>query len=526
MPTRSLFLRAGLPLLLLLIEAVLLLSCFSAEALQESEHAVLGLLSSAWLLPKFAIPVLAAALLFGKERLQQELTALHDPAHKPWLFAALQIAAFAGLFAASIPVLDHADEAWATPWLVLVAVTGIFSVLILASPTRLASALRRNVDVLAGAVVIGGAAFLAGRYSTSGLWEPLRISTLIVVYEVLNLFSSEVLLDAPEFVLGTREFICRISPECSGFEGIGLISVFLGSALWIFREHFKFPQAWLLLLIGVAVIWLANAIRIVALILIGTHISPRLAIEGFHSVAGIASFCLIGLGLLAFARRTSFFCKTTEKPETNWTAVYLTPLLLATAVALLLGPFSNGLDTLYPLRPVALGGLLFLWRDRLPKIRWAPSRAAIGYGVGAFAIWMGALVIRNGAPTEIAIQSEWQNLPIGWAAFWVAFRICGTVWMAPWTEELAFRGYLMRRLSDADFERVPLSKFAPIALIVSSLLFGITHEYWIAATLCGALYAVAQIRGKSISDAVCAHAVTNGLLVVYAFATGNWSVWL
>lgn len=526
MPSRSHLVRLALFALLLLIEAGLLLSCFSTSAIQESQHPLLAALSSAWLLPKFAVPVLAAALLFGKERLQQELKALHDPEHKPWLFAALQVAAFLGLFATSIPVLQRADESWIATWLALASLTGGLSILILASPKRLAAALRRNVDVLAGAVVIGGAAFVAGRYSTSSLWEPLRVSTLIVVYELLSLITNDVLLDAPEFVLGTKEFICRISPECSGFEGIGLIVVFLGSALWIFREHFKFPQAWLLLLLGIVVIWLANALRIVALICIGTWISPRLAIEGFHSVAGIASFCMIGLGLLAFARRSSFFSKTIAKPLINWTGVYLAPLMLATAVALMLGPFSNGLDTLYPLRPLALAGLLFLWRDRLPKIHWVPSAAAVGYGVFAFAIWMGALAIRNGAPTEIPIQAEWQNLPLGWAAFWIVFRIAGTVWMAPWTEELAFRGYLMRRLSDPEFERVSLSKFAPVAVIVSSLLFGITHDYWIAATLCGALYATAQIRGRSISDAVCAHAVTNGLLVVYAFTTGNWSVWL
>lgn len=523
---RSHIARFALPALLFLAEALILLSRFSTSALQESEHPVLSLLSSAWLLPKFAIPVLAATLLFGKERLQQELSALSDPEHKPLRFVAAQLVAFAALFAASVPVLEHANESWVAPWLALAALTASFSLLIFASPKKLALALRRNTDVILGATLIGGAAFIAGRYSTSSLWEPLRISTLAVVYKVLTWVTPNAVIDAPEFVLGTEQFICRISPECSGFEGIGLITVFLGSALYIFRQHFRFPQAWLLLLIGMAVIWLANAIRIVVLICIGSYISPKLAIEGFHSVAGIASFCFIGLGLFAFARRSSFFSKTTTKPEINWTAVYLAPLLIATAAALLLGPFSSGLDTLYPLRPVAVGSLLFLWRDRLPAISWRPTRAALGYGVFAFAIWMAALTIRDGAPREIAIQSEWQNLSLGWAAFWILFRIGGTVWMAPLTEELAFRGYLMRRLSDPDFKSVSLAKFTPVALIVSSLLFGITHDYWIAATLCGVIYATAQIRGRSISDAVCAHAVTNGLLVVYAFATGNWSVWL
>ena len=518
--------KFALPLVLLLAEAAILLTRYSTGAIQDSEHPVLSTLSSAWLLPKFAIPVLAAALLFGKERIQAELQALQDPEHKPWRFVMAQVAAFVALFTVSNPVLAHANENWIAPWLVTFVVTACLSLAIFTSPKRIGAALRRNTDVFAGATLIGGAAFVAGRYSTSSLWEPLRVSTLAVVHKLLTWISDDVVFDAPEFVLGTGRFVCRISPECSGFEGIGLITVFLGSALWIFREHFRFPQAWLLLLIGTVIIWLANAVRIVVLIAIGSWISPRLAIEGFHSVAGVASFCFIGLGLLAFARRSTLFSKVVAKPEVNWTAVYLAPLLIATAVALLLGPFSSGLDTLYPMRPLAAGALLFLWRDRLPAICWKPTHAAVGYGVAAFTIWMSALALRDGAPREIAIQSEWNALPLGWGAFWIVFRIAGTVWMAPWTEELAFRGYLMRRLSDPEFERVPLSKIAPVALIVSSLLFGITHHYWIAATLCGLLYGIAQIRSRSLSDAVCAHAVTNGLLVIYACATGNWSVWL
>lgn len=62
--------------------------------------------------------------------------------------------------------------------------------------------------------------------------------------------------------------------------------------------------------------------------------------------------------------------------------------------------------------------------------------------------------------------------------------------------------------------------------LLSSLLFGALHgELWLAGTIAGMLFAVALYRGKGLGDAVQAHATTNGLMVVYVFATGHWSAW-
>ena len=456
----------------------------------------------------------------------RELHSLDASQHAWKRWAAAQLLSFAALLLCSHAVLVLGQANWGPAWLAAIASTLLLALATIAPLKQLLATLHRNSGLLLSALLIGGLAFLAGRYSTSSLWEPLRVSTLSVSHQLLRLFSSSVVLDAPEFVLGTDRFLCRISPECSGFEGIGLISVFLGSALWIFREHFRFPRAWMLLLIGAPLIWVANSIRIVMLILIGTWVSPRLAVEGFHSLAGISIFCILSLSMLALARRNPYISKSTANSGTNWTAVYLSPLLVAVIVAILAAPFTSGLDTLYPLRPLFVGGLLLLFRKQLPKITWRPTLPALGFGLAAFGVWMTALWVRNGAPTEIGIQSEWDSLPTVWASVWIVFRITGTAWMAPLTEELAFRGFLMRRLCHPDFSKVSENQFSVFALVVSSLLFGITHEYWIAATLCGALYGMAQIRGRSLSDAVIAHATTNGLLVTYALVTGNWSVWL
>ena len=518
--------RLGALFALLALEAVVTLTLFSTRSLQETDHVLLAPLRSAWLLPKFAVPALAAMILFGQERLTDEWRRLQSAERRtgPWLAAQLVCTAlFWGL---GVQVLNAGRTELAAPWLASAAAWLLTSTFLVVPPREVGSLLHRNIGPLAFASSVGGLAFLAGRAGTANLWEPLRVSTLHVTHGLLDLVFDEVVVRESEFIVGTERFLCRISPECSGFEGIGLLAVFLGSALWIFRHELKFPRAWLLPLVGLPLVWFANSVRIASLVWIGTFVSPRLAAEGFHSIAGLTLFCCIALGLLSLARRLTFFSRTPIASGPNWTAVYLGPFLVAMSIALIAGAFTHGLDTLYPLRPLGVAGLAFLWRDRLPRIQWRPSAIAVRYGLAGFGVWMLALYLRHGGPEPVAVQSEWSNLPWTWAALWLVFRVAGTVWMAPLTEELAFRGYLLRRLSSAEFDRQPLDRASGFAVLGSSLLFGFTHEMWLAATLCGALFAAAQLRGRSLSDAVVAHAITNGLLVVYALITGHWSVWL
>jgi CAAX prenyl protease-like protein len=97
--------------------------------------------------------------------------------------------------------------------------------------------------------------------------------------------------------------------------------------------------------------------------------------------------------------------------------------------------------------------------------------------------------------------------------------------VVPLVEELAFRGYLLRRLVSPDFTSVPFVKFTWLSLMGSSLAYGLLHERWLAGVLAGLLFAFAQYRRGRLTDAVLAHAVTNLLLAVYAIEGQRWSLW-
>jgi membrane protease YdiL (CAAX protease family) len=51
------------------------------------------------------------------------------------------------------------------------------------------------------------------------------------------------------------------------------------------------------------------------------------------------------------------------------------------------------------------------------------------------------------------------------------------------------------------------------------------HGRWLAGILAGMIYATAQYRRGQISDAIVAHAVTNGLLAAYVLGLGHWNFW-
>ena len=108
---------------------------------------------------------------------------------------------------------------------------------------------------------------------------------------------------------------------------------------------------------------------------------------------------------------------------------------------------------------------------------------------------------------------------------WLIFRVLGSVITVPLAEELAFRGYLTRKLIAKDFETLPLGQFSWFSFIMASVLFGLLHERWLAGTLAGMAYALALYRRGQLGDAVIAHMTTNALIAVFVLTQGKWSLW-
>ena len=102
----------------------------------------------------------------------------------------------------------------------------------------------------------------------------------------------------------------------------------------------------------------------------------------------------------------------------------------------------------------------------------------------------------------------------------------GAVLTVPIAEELAFRGFLLRRLASPDFESVSWRVFSWTPFLISSAAFGLLHgDRWLAGTIAGAIFALAQQRRGRIGEAIAAHAVANALVAAWVLQTGSWQLW-
>ena len=488
--------------------------------------------------------IIGACLLILSLRLKVILSDLRKQSSEhrwlPWLvFHLLVFATFAVVTALIFEIPTNPARLsvpWFAGWFALASATLLLWLLALAPGHFWLRLIRQEHTALIMGFVLGICAWtLIGMlirqeapFAQKELWDSLAKPTLQLVHSLLGWVYSGLVYQPEKFLLGTASFQVEISYACSGIEGIALITIFLVIYLWLFRKELRFPQAFWLFPLGIIVIWLANAVRIALLIAIGSSFSPEVALQGFHKQAGWIAFTLIAIGAIALSNRMQFFtvtkpdfsAATTSKPIA---AALLVPLLVLMAASMVTSAFSSGFDMLYPLRVVAIAIVLCYFRKAYNGLGWKWTWQAPAIGTAVFIMWM--LLEPNVDSSKTALSQGLAELTSGSAAVWLVFRALGSVITVPLAEELAFRGYLMRKLIAKDFENVPLGQFSWFSFMLTSVLFGLLHERWIAGTLAGMGYALALYHRRQLGDAVIAHMTTNALIAIFVLTQARWSLW-
>lgn len=423
-------------------------------------------------------------------------------------------------------------------WLGALALTLGSWVLTVVPPRRVPALLRSYAPVLAGALVVGVGAAAVGVLSQR-LWLPLRRVTFALSSTVLRAFARDVVVDPANLAFGARGFIVEIAPQCSGYEGVGLTWVFLLVALWLFRDRLRFPRALWLLAIGPAVSFAANIVRLVALVLVGAYLSPEIGAGGFHSYAGTLLFCAVALATVALALRSRWLTRpaavaggrgvvaraAVEGATVNPAAPYLVPYLALVAAGLISRAFSvDDREPLFALRPIVGAATLAVYartyRQPGRRLSWRPTWIAVPIGVVVVALWLGVdrlLPVGGGASAPAAPTMVGLTL---------AARLLTTILIVPVVEEMAFRGFLARRISAAAFDELPPQAISVAGVLLSSLAFGLLHRRIVAGVLAGVCYALAYRARGRLGDAVIAHATTNMALVIVAWWSGDWGLWM
>lgn len=189
----------------------------------------------------------------------------------------------------------------------------------------------------------------------------------------------------------------------------------------------------------------------------------------------------------------------------------------------------------YPLaytgKIVLVGLLLIGLRGAFPEARPGGGGWAVAALLGTILVFVWIFVDKHTPHFKFFGSRTAYNpfLEIPTRAGLLAFlfvRFFGLVIIVPIVEELFYRSFLLRFLTDMDdFQRVPLGQFTPLVLGVNVVVFAVSHPEWLAAAVF-ALALCLLLRGtRNLFACILAHGTTNLLLGVYILHTGQWQYW-
>ncbi len=175
-----------------------------------------------------------------------------------------------------------------------------------------------------------------------------------------------------------------------------------------------------------------------------------------------------------------------------------------------------------------LGAVLIglTWR-RVEEMRWRWSWEAVVVGVVVFALWVG---LDPYLPRWKRVGAEWDPVATfgagsALAAGFMTMRVAGMSLVVPLIEEVFYRSLLYRYLVSPDPLSVSFRRLAWRPLVVTALVFGVSHNEWVSGILCGLLYQGLVLRRGRLGDAVTAHSITNLLLGLWVVWKGAWHFW-
>ncbi|WP_294222634.1 exosortase E/protease, VPEID-CTERM system [uncultured Shimia sp.] len=344
-------------------------------------------------------------------------------------------------------------------------------------------------------------------------WSTLSSLTFFLVFLVLTLTGFDVGVHPPTYEIGVEGFWVQIASQCSGVEGIALITIFMGFYAILMRPELRQKRFWLILFpLAVLASWLFNILRITILIVIGARVSPEHALNGFHSYAGWLMFTALALLIVLIAHRAQWLHRNplpnhpTAAIRHDTLAAKIVPFIVMMLSGVFVSAFWPDPEAGYPVRAALMALPLLIFLPALRDLWQRPSFEAALVGLVIGGIWIVT------APEQKLPEAEAPTL------FWIATRLLGTILLVPIIEELFFRGYLLRRL-----HRDSLI-WAVVAVAVSSLLFGLMHDRFLAGTLAGVAFGLLYLRRSETSDAITAHIVANATIALAALLTAKWAL--
>jgi CAAX prenyl protease-like protein len=184
---------------------------------------------------------------------------------------------------------------------------------------------------------------------------------------------------------------------------------------------------------------------------------------------------------------------------------------------------------LYPVKIAAVIAVLAVfWKSygeiRVDRLQWLHVLAATGTGILVFVLWINMdweFATLSGKPSSFNPHS----LTGIWLPLFLIARLLGASVVVPIIEELFWRSFILRYIIKPDFTEVQIGAFTWPSFLISSALFGLEHNLWLAGIVASMLYNLLLYRTRHLFYCILAHGLTNLLLGIYVIKTGNWQFW-
>jgi len=197
-----------------------------------------------------------------------------------------------------------------------------------------------------------------------------------------------------------------------------------------------------------------------------------------------------------------------------------------------LGPESH--FWVYLVKCVIGAWMIWVTWPLVSEMRWAISFEALIAGTLVFILWVALDVLypKFSQPNDSwDLQKQFGSLSV-MVWFFAGVRLVGSTLLVPMLEEVFYRSFLYRYILAPNWMFTAHNSFAVKPFLITSIVFGFTHQQWLAGIVCGMIYQLLVIRTNRIADAITAHAVTNLLLGTWVITQGfgyadkpQWHFW-
>ena len=184
---------------------------------------------------------------------------------------------------------------------------------------------------------------------------------------------------------------------------------------------------------------------------------------------------------------------------------------------------------LYVFKCVVVTAILFsyrtTWKDIQPSVHVLIPAVVVGLAVFGQWILLDKLIPYPHLGSRIGLNpfSTIEN-PIVLFIF-LTVRFYGLTVMVPVMEELFWRSFLLRYMTEPDFTKLPLGTFSWQAFAIVAGMFGLLHSEWLVAVICACAYGLLLRQTRSLFACIIAHSVTNFALGIYVLVARDWSYW-